>query len=451
MPVSEYDCSRSTAIERLAFDKDQRILIVQYRSQPKIYLYSNISLSLEQVILGDGSLGRIVSYVKKWSNCREGTFFPGHTEFVPFSESAKKRIFSKVIPKHLAREGRPRGNADDYSADWLQVLSVAHEYTISHLTKLVPILAGCHPLFPPNYQPLTYDPAQDHDGDETGSVSDLSTSSGEESHASKPSAASSRRSRGSSRSTSVLTTSSANTNPFSSLDDEDDRSDTANALDIDYDDLADGLEGSHLDSASATATTVPLNVDPRSKQSRYLLVRLLCSVAEAFRLNAIQAQKDKAYNAVTAHWEDAFAVINDLLIDISGWVAIFDSIIETQKFSSIDVNSYALPSYHSFEQLRQIIEGLRLVAETITREKKKALFLLFKRRQVIEQKLNPMLDARNYARQRMGDDAWTHNPAPKMTYAEKRKGWEDELRTIDHAVKIMNGLEVLNVLARPSR
>ena len=140
MPVSEYDCSRSTAIERMAFDKDSRILIVQFRSQPKIYLYNNISLSLEQVILRDGSLGRIVAFVKRWNNFREGTFFPANTEFVPFSEAAKKRIFSKVIPNHLAREGRPRKSAEDYSADWMQVLSVAHEYPINFLAKLVPFL-----------------------------------------------------------------------------------------------------------------------------------------------------------------------------------------------------------------------------------------------------------------------------------------------------------------------
>lgn len=444
MPISEYDCSKSQAIARLAFDKEKRTLTVQFRTQSKIYLYSNISFGLEQVILRDsGSLGRILAFVKRWNNCREETFFPANTEFVPFI--VKKRIFSRVIPNHLGRESRPRRSVEDYSADWLQVLSIAHEYPINFLAKLVAVLAGSHPLHPPSYRPPIYDPSQDADRDETGSVSDLSVSSGESSHASNSSNGSSNRSRGSSRGTSVLTTSTASTNPFSSLG-EDDEDEHVGKLDLDYDDLADELEGTHIDSkVNAKASAIPATVDPNGRQSRYLLVRLICSVAEAFHLHAIQAQKDKAYNFVTRHWEDAFAVINDLLIDINGWSSIFESLVETSKFSNLDVNAYALPNYHNFDQLQQIIEGLRLVAETITREKKKALLILFKRKQFIEQKLNPMLDARNFARQRMGNDAWTNNPAPKMTYAEKRKGWESELRVIDSAVRVMEKLELLRL------
>ena len=179
--IIEYDCSRSTAIEKLALNKEKNELVVIYRGNTTIYLYYDVPVTLESIILSDVSLGQVVAEIRSFSSFRKISSWPKHTVTTqPKTNQAPiappkttKPTSSSPIPiappksnmliDALLNKARSRHN---YSYEWKTVLdSNVFELTLDQLEGLVLILKKCDPLQPPHKKPTIPPPNENMTND----------------------------------------------------------------------------------------------------------------------------------------------------------------------------------------------------------------------------------------------------------------------------------------------
>ena len=181
----EYDCSRSTAIEKLALNREKNEVVVVYRQNAAIYLYYG-SVALESIILADASLGKAVAEIKTLSNFRKISSFPkqtvlyhGHVvQSTPVGTLANNQSNHNQPKTNLAPIGPPKTNPNptpiappksnmlidallnkarsrhNYSHEWKMVLeNNINALTLDQLEGLILILKKCDPLQPPHKKP----------------------------------------------------------------------------------------------------------------------------------------------------------------------------------------------------------------------------------------------------------------------------------------------------------
>ena len=172
----EYDCSRSTAIQKLALNREKNELVVVYRENAAIYLYYGVPVALESIILADASLGQVVAEIRSLSSFRKIASWPkqtvsyhGHSNSFAnnqghYHNQPKTNPTPIAPPKSnmlidaLLNKARSRHN---YSQEWKQVLeSNVNELTLDQVEGLVLILKKCDPLQPPHKKPTI--PADKH-------------------------------------------------------------------------------------------------------------------------------------------------------------------------------------------------------------------------------------------------------------------------------------------------
>ncbi len=303
----------------------------------------------------------------------------------------------------LSKKSAKKTKVRDFTREWETVLSNWRRYDILQLLAFVRTLELCDSNSFPSRKPKII-PVQSENMDERDDVS-VSSISSLSSVASSTGSTMSLRTQDSSDA-------SAASNPFFHL---------VNESDSDDEEEEDKAVSSGNVAAEVVAPT----------QSRYLLVRLKCAIAEMYRNLAVKAQKEQQLPECSKNWVEAYSMLTGCFGDVEIWSFLLTNF------------SNNLPEQHDKSTLQMLCDSFRVLAEDTDREKKKSLDLLDKKKQVIMGKLDPMLAQRDAVKQSWGK-RWTQNPHPKMDYAEKRKQWEQQLRDVNNAITIIAPLRIVS-------
>ena len=440
MVLTEYDCSRSTAIQRIAFNKKLNDLIVMFRGDEAkhVYVYSNISAeitNIERILASNHSKGEFVNEIKSKSEFRIIKRFPSNVQMYQYTSQqpgcnsarntntdtgmsqAKTVRNKKTVPGEpeglkqkqklkqqqkqkqqqppIAKAPRQKKKFKNYTNLWLDILANHTVNNREYLESLLPVLDKCHPNYPPARKP----PRLRSGGDAPSSTTE-------------------------------------------EVEEEDGYSAIANAfsaLSVDaFSDEEDEKESD--DDEEEVVNDSPDEV--KEVQSRYLIVHVVCSIAEIYRNEALSAQREKDYGQVRLKWLTAWERLTTCQENIDAWCAILFS--QSDQPFAVSAPSHVVPSLpkqHNRAQLVDLFQALHILIQDTERQKDQALAQLHKRIQYINSKLNPLLQDRNVVKASMGDDKWVNNPEPKQTYAEKRKQWEEDLKHLTEAALLMESLD----------
>lgn len=200
-----------------------------------------------------------------------------------------------------------------------------------------------------------------------------------------------------------------------------------NLLSMDDDSSSDDEDSSLAEQAAAysSSSDVPVITPILTK---YILVKVKCALAESTRNAAVAAQKQKNYNDCTGSWCVAYEIMNDVLTSTDPWAA--ELIHQGARI-------------HNSVLVKEIVDGVSVLIEDTIREKDNAIGRLYQRQEFLHRKLNPQLEERNVVREKIGEEKWKNNLAPKMTYAERRKLTEQELRDVSMAITTIEPLVLI--------
>ena len=429
MVLTEYDTTRSSAIDRLAYNHKKREMIVKFRDNPSVYLYSNVHpRELASLESPTTSLGKFVNKIKQLSEFRRINDFPRNVRMFEYPESSREK-------ENVTREGRNRGNSNhhtiasekvvfksngndkgtlvgksvpnpkkknrfkDYTSLWLNVLATHTVGDRDYLQSLIPALQKCHPKYPPSRRPppLPTDEVSIRDGI---------------------------------RNMNINSPNPANMhNMF-------------NMLSIDESTSKGYVYDSKGRNSGNVKRNVTANIDVEGIQTRYLLVRVYCSIAENFRNEGVSSQKSKDYENCKSMWSLALNTLKLCEEDIAEWYAMLYLRSNELDMDPFDITGSpsGLPDKHDRDQLVDLFKALHLLIEDTERQKEKTLAQLSRRMQYVAEKLNPMLRARDDVKSVLGDDKWKNNPEPKFDFAIRRKEWEEEMKALSSAVNFLRSL-----------
>lgn len=295
MVLTEYDCTKSTAIKRIALNKVKNELIVLFRTANDLYLYYDVPLDIESYLISDASKGHIVNVIKTMTHFRKISSFPKHAKMhqyppqhQPANGNSTKHPTTKSNHNTTTKDKTQKSNTSksprtykNYSHLWLDLLAMNTVNNREYLEKLLPLLAKMHPSYPPTRKPP---PGQ-------GGRSVNPEAEEEDEY-------------------------TATSNMFSELlgapDDDDDDSDSDDDSDADDDDAG----GKNSGKGDADAD------DSKHVQCRYLIVRVICSIAENYRNEAVAAQRDKDYVNVKVKWLLAWSTLITCQANIDEWCAL---------------------------------------------------------------------------------------------------------------------------------
>jgi hypothetical protein len=180
----------------------------------------------------------------------------------------------------------------------------------------------------------------------------------------------------------------------------------------------------------------------KSIQVRYLRIRLLVAIVDLLRARAFEKVHQRNWSDVVFFFTEACNVFNVLLnppstLEVDRWLAILvDAKI---NFPDEDI----LMDGHHKPDLIESLDSLSITREHTIERKNKSIIELKKRASYLQKKLAPMHAERNHIRDDVvGKDEWTNNPEPKLTYAERRRAFEEELMTVRAAISALMVLEL---------
>lgn len=379
---------------------------------------------MEKIIVSDASLGAAISEIKKMSKFREVKSLPRSTTMKRKEKKKKARVFK------------------NYSTQWIAFLSNIRDYTYFQIIHNVDILTKCKQEFPPTKLPNLLAPSEP-------TASTLRNVDDERSEFSAYS--------GTSRSTATFNTFQTqnigaggggglqSVNPFSYIDyGSDEDSDDSNNSD-DSDDSDEDVAGSGNASSNAAGQV--------SIQTRYIRLKLLCAAAEDLRAQAIEHQKAKPsrYADMTEKWVSSYDLLNKCVAETDGWYAAIQQLQgqDGAFFSSVFSRAQSQQmNNHDIVMVTEIINGLTVLADDTHRAKEIALTFLDRKLRYLQERLQPLLEERNTVRENYGVKRWKSNPAPKKTYAERRKEMEEAVLAISKAISVIEPLSVTGLTRR---
>lgn len=376
----------STAARRVVYDPPTLRLFVEFNnSGHSLYCYNDVDEAYFRELLKVPSVGAVLNGLRHRFQAERVSAFPE----------------GPVTVVHPARAGRGRR---DYTAEWLAVLAAvisARKIDEEYLRLLQNALTDL-PLAD-QVQPPYFPPPQRLNQTHTD-------------HPSEP-----------------IRVARGGSNMFDSLESDDEEDDGV-------------VDTSSIQPGRDTAK----DPDAPSMQIRYLSCEISCGIADAMSSRAFQMNRQKpeapalviSWYAEIAHsWELTYAYLNDTLPDIDPWYAVLLShelAIEAGHASAETL----LPDSHNFVQLKDMLYRVNIVRDDTEYYRQKSIDYLARRLRYIEEKLDPLLVERDAVKAKMGVHKWTHNPEPKMTYAEKRKMWEEERDALKRAILIVESLSL---------
>lgn len=386
--ILEFDTTNSSAVERLAVKKVANELIVQFRGNPKIYVYRNCPFNLIETILAEPSLGKFTNAVKALSSVATLSSFPRNTVmFDPVLYARRKNGIGGGLPNsgnsgaHTSKKTKKA--VVDRSAEWTAVLRNVNLLSLDILDNIIAQLAGMRQTHPPPNAPKV-SPA-------------LLTPS----NLLKPSE--------------VMVS-----NIFE------------NFRNLDDDSSEDGII---MEPKAPPTIQTPEARD--SVQVRYLLMKFYCAKSERQRKQALDAQKQKNYAGTKIFWVNAFDTINYVVNQTSGWY------IDLGHIDG-DVGGTKKVKGHNPSHAREILNAVSLLAFDTEREKVRALQNFYRRLQVLQKRIYDMNTERNRIRESFGEQRWRSNPSPKLSHSNKRKESQEEIREISSVINVIEPLFVSN-------
>lgn len=442
MILTEYDCSRSTAIKRIAINKFKHEIIVIWSNSDDIYLYHSIPVSTFKLIIlaienKNVSYGRLVNVIKPLSQCRKVPSFARNTELyqVPSTDESESREQIGEYQSRRRRRGHPvnRGNGESaapsrghrqrmnsssravryYIKEWSDLLStkdynvLSADYTNICVDLLKSLQQDLPPtLPPPNHASQQYSNENNHSDENVEEFHDYQQ-----------------------------TNHRLNSYAVLSADDED--IDEALAAEFNR---AMTLENNNRSNSSNHNSNGDGNNGSYSSifmQTRYIIIRLIAHLAEVYRHEAIQAQKLRQYAQVASYWVLAYDTLNKCLVENE---AETEELFSNNYYNGTDTDNSDL----NRQCHRELLNVLNILSDDTKRGRDKAVHLLETELIKIERKLSPLLQDRDAVKTRMGEDRWTNNPEPKQTYAERRKQMEEDAKLLKIAILTLNQLTLYN-------
>jgi hypothetical protein len=195
---------------------------------------------------------------------------------------------------------------------------------------------------------------------------------------------------------------------------------------------------------------------PITMQSRYLFGRVICGIAEFLRGEAVRLERERDYAGSSLNWTESydqlFAFANShVFIWASGFYeSIHEDILILDHFSIDEYFSdpnapTVIFDMHNIRQLFEFLNGYEILLMDTERHKNTSLQYLLDRAQFVREKLHPMLQSRDIAKEKMGVDRWKNNPNPKFDFAAARREWEEELRRINEGIELLERLNFLGL------
>eukprot|EP01038_Epipyxis_sp_PR26KG_P007225 gene7225-9856_t len=179
-----------------------------------------------------------------------------------------------------------------------------------------------------------------------------------------------------------------------------------------------------------------------NQQVRYLIVRTECGLGEAIRLSAKETERGEMWAEMATIWQDAYTILNDSLSNIDHWTAILLQAREDDADPNI-----VLQDGHMFNVLDELLEGLQLVRDHTEEERSQVITRLNGKLRNIIHKLNPLRQSRDVVRARVGENRWTHNPNPRMDFAERIIELNNQKVILDQTIETINSLLIVNVIS----
>lgn len=177
-------------------------------------------------------------------------------------------------------------------------------------------------------------------------------------------------------------------------------------------------------------------------QVRYLLKRAQCGLAEAYRASAEGEAHHQRWITCAGQWIMAYDVLNHALQDMDPWAALLLD-------HELNGPEESFPDGHDEEQLRLLLNVIRLVQQDTEKKRTEALEVMQSRLRDILRQLRPLRSDRDAVKARMGEDRWMNNPNPKMTYAEKIIQLHQEKILLESAIRDVEQLQ-LRRLSQPT-
>lgn len=197
-------------------------------------------------------------------------------------------------------------------------------------------------------------------------------------------------------------------------------------------------EGSNEEPQQAgTAAPSPSAAD---EQSRYLLLQAQCLRSEEFRRKSEIVSR----SGNPGRWTQSAELLRaayTLLEQAMGSDEHMEWWVLLAQVEDGQLQPSALPDGHDFNALTRLRDAVNVEQTTLGQMKVRAIKAADRRMEMVESKLNPMQEERTVVRASMGEWKWTHNPAPKLTYAERIALLKAELEDLQMAMLLLSSLQ----------
>ena len=394
----EFDASHSRVIKRVALNTAVNELIVLFENREKAFVYRGAPFDLVDALTdpNDVSLSILVQELRLMSSSATIKFPNNVRPFEPGEILPKKRV---PKPKRVHYVFK------DFSATWLQLLGRVDELDPKTIgDTILPLLKSLHPCYAPSRRVMIAPPSS----------------------SSSPLPEFANLLSGGGGGGGVMGSIFCVLRPGDSSDSEEEEEEEENG--------GDGDGGDDQSASTAAASAAPTAA---STQSRYLLVQFQCALAEKLRALAVAAQKQKNYVATRDHWVGAYEVMNAAYAVVVSWSG---EVIFGEERAPQDIRHPA----HNIPLAQQLYHAVPVLAYDTEREKLQAVRFLHQRKELLESKLNPMLSERKEIITRMGEETWKSNPAPKLTFVERRKQMEEDLYDITQCIHVIEPLSLID-------
>ena len=183
-------------------------------------------------------------------------------------------------------------------------------------------------------------------------------------------------------------------------------------------------------------------------QTRYLLLQVQCLRSEELRHESVTVMR----GPTPGRWTQSAELLRaayELLEAAMGGAECMEWWTMLAQREDGQLPSGA-PDGHDIEALTRLRDAVNVEQTTLGELKVRAIRVAAKRLEMVERKLNPMQEERSVVRAQIGEFKWRHNPAPKLTYAERIALLTAEMLDLQGALLVLSSLQFSSLIHTPA-